>query len=102
MSNIKMLNNSSIAMWGGKGIGIYGGGGHSVQNNYMSDTARYIGFGVGKFGAKGLDLTSATVLGNTLVRFGGKGFVQQQPALSIWHGGHGQRTGKIVGAAGSW
>jgi hypothetical protein len=61
MSNITLTNNSLIAPWGGKGIGIYGGGGHHVQNNHISDTARYIGLGVGRFGVNGNDLTSATV-----------------------------------------
>src|SRR5260221_6685382 len=98
MSNIKMLNNSSIAMWGGKGAGIYGGGGHLVQNNYMSDTARYIGLGVGKFGVNGSDLTSATVSGNTVVRCGGNAYLQQQPALHIGNGGDGQSSGNVGGA----
>jgi len=95
MSNAKVLNNTSIAPWGGKGIGIYGGGNHQVQNNYMSDTARYIGLGVGKFGTNGSNLTSATVSGNTVVRCGGNAYVQQQPALHIGNGGDGQGTGTV-------
>jgi len=98
MSNIKIVNNTSIAMWGGKGVGIYGGGGHTVQNNFMSDTARYIGLGVGKFGVNGSDLTSGTVSGNTVVRCGGNAYSQQQPALHIGNGGDGQSTGNVGGA----
>ena len=37
MSNITETNNTLIAPWGGKGIGIYGGSGHLVSNNYISD-----------------------------------------------------------------
>ncbi|MDB6019417.1 MAG: coagulation factor 5/8 type domain protein [Pedosphaera sp.] len=98
MQTIKIVNNTSIAMWGGKGVGIYGGGNHTVQNNYMSDTARYLGLGVGKFGANGSDLTSATVSGNTVVRCGGNAYSQQQPALHIGNGGDGQSTGNVGGA----
>ena len=47
MSHITMTHNTIIAPWGGKGIGIYGGSGHVVEYNYISDTARYIGLGVG-------------------------------------------------------
>jgi hypothetical protein len=98
MSTICLFNNTSIAMWGGKGVGIYGGGGHKIQGNYMSDTARYIGLGVGKFGVNGSDLTSATVSGNTVVRCGGNAYVQQQPALHIGNGGDGQSSGNVGGA----
>jgi len=98
MSNIKVLGNTSIAMWGGKGVAIYGGSGHLVQNNYMSDTARYIGLGVGKFGVNGSNLVSATVTGNTVVRCGGNAYVQQQPALHIGNGGDGHETGTVGGA----
>lgn len=98
MSNITLTNNSLIAPWGGKGIGIYGGGGHHVQNNYISDTARYIGLGVGRFGVNGNDLTSATVSGNTVVRSGGNAYNQGQPALQIGNGGDGQGTGVVDNA----
>lgn len=98
MSNAKVLNNTSIAPWGGKGVAIYGGGGHQVQNNFMSDTARYIGLGVGKFGANGSNLTSATVSGNVVVRCGGNAYVQQQPALHIGNGGDGHETGTVSNA----
>jgi hypothetical protein len=64
MANATIENNTSIAPWGGKGVAIYGGSGHVVRNNYISDTARYIGLGVGKFGANGSNLVSATVTGN--------------------------------------
>jgi hypothetical protein len=96
MANVTIRNNTSIAMWGGKGVAIYGGSGHLVQNNYMSDTARYIGLGVGKFGVNGSDLLSGTVTGNTVVRCGGNGYVQQQPALQIGNGGDGQGVGTVA------
>jgi hypothetical protein len=98
MANVKVLNNTSIAMWGGKGVAVYGGSGHLVQSNYMSDTARYIGLGVGKFGANGSNLVSATVTGNTVVRCGGNAYLQQQPALHIGNGGDGHSTGTVGGA----
>jgi hypothetical protein len=98
MANITVENNTSIAPWGGKGVAIYGGSGHIVRNNYMSDTARYIGLGVGKFGANGSDLHSATVTGNVVVRCGGNGFMQQQAALHIGNGGDGQSVGVVENA----
>jgi len=98
MSGIKILHNTSIAMWGGKGVAVYGGSGHVVQNNYMSDTARYIGLGVGKFGANGSNLTSATVSSNVVVRCGGNAYEQRQPALHIGNGGDGHNTGSVSGA----
>jgi hypothetical protein len=99
MANVKVLNNTSIAMWGGKGVAIYGGSGHVVENNYMSDTARYIGLGIGKFGVNGSNLISATVTGNLVVRCGGNAYVQQQPALHIGNGGDGHESGTVGGAA---
>jgi hypothetical protein len=98
MANITVENNTSIAPWGGKGVAIYGGSGHIVKNNYMSDTARYIGLGVGKFGVNGSDLHSATVTGNVVVRCGGNGFMQQQAALHIGNGGDGQGVGVVENA----
>jgi hypothetical protein len=98
MSGVTIENNTSIAPWGGKGVAIYGGGGHVVRNNYMSDTARYIGLGVGKFGVNGSDLTSATVSGNVVERCGGNAYVQQQPALHVGNGGDGQGVGTVVNA----
>jgi hypothetical protein len=96
MANIKIMNNTSIAPWGGKGVAIYGGSGHLVQGNYMSDTARYIGLGVGKFGTNGSDLTSGTVTGNVVERCGGNAYVQQQPALHMGNGGDGQSVGTVA------
>ncbi len=95
MTNIIVSDNTSIAPWGGKGIGIYGGSGHHVTGNYVSDTARYIGLGAGRFGVNGSDLLSATVSGNTVVRSGGNGYGQGQPALQIGNGGDGQNTGIV-------
>ncbi|MEU1034182.1 discoidin domain-containing protein [Streptomyces mirabilis] len=95
MSNVAVSNNTSIAPWGGKGVGIYGGSGHQVKDNYISDTARYIGLGAGRFGVNGSDLLSATVTGNTVVRSGGNAYSQGQPALHIGNGGDGQNTGII-------
>ena len=79
MTSITMTHNTVIAPWSGKGIGIYGGSGHHVQNNYIADTARYIGLGVGRFGVNGSDMTGATVTGNVIVRSGGNGYSQGQP-----------------------
>ncbi len=98
MSNIKYVNNTAIAPWGGKCMGIYGGTNVTVMNNLLCDTARYIGLGVGKFGANGSDLQSATVTGNTVLRGGGNGYSQQQPALQIGNGGDGQSTGNVGNA----
>jgi hypothetical protein len=95
MSNITETNNTLIAPWGGKGIGIYGGGGHHVENNYISDTARYIGLGAGRFGVNGSDLHTSTVSGNVIARSGGNGFDQGQPALQIGNGGDGQNVGVV-------
>ena len=98
MSNIRVVNNTSIAPWGGKGQAIYGGAGHLVANNLICDTARYIGLGVGKFGANGSDLESATVVGNMVLRSGGNGYQQQQPAMMIGNGGDGQNAGTVANA----
>ncbi len=98
MSNIDYVNNTAIAAWGGKGIGIYGGINDVVTNNLLCDTARYIGLGVGKFGVNGSDLVSATVTGNTVLRCGGNGYNQQQPAMMIGNGGDGQGVGTVANA----
>jgi hypothetical protein len=98
MSNITMTHNTVIAPWGGKGIGIYGGGGHHVLDNYISDTARYIGLGVGRFGVNGSDMTGATVSGNVIARSGGNAYNQGQPALHVGNGGDGQNTGTVSNA----
>ena len=95
MTDITVTGNTSIAPWGGKGIGIYGGSGHLVENNYISDTARYIGLGAGRFGVNGSDLLSATVSGNVVVRSGGNAYSQGQPAMHIGNGGDGQNTGIV-------
>ncbi|WP_329172173.1 discoidin domain-containing protein [Streptomyces sp. NBC_01477] len=95
MTNITFTHNTTIAPWGGKGIGIYGGSGHLVSGNYISDTARYIGLGAGRFGVNGSDLLSATVSDNVVVRSGGNAYSQGQPALHIGNGGDGQNTGTV-------
>ncbi|MFD8814433.1 carbohydrate-binding protein [Streptomyces sp. NPDC059627] len=95
MTDVTVSDNTSIAPWGGKGVGIYGGSGHQVRDNYISDTARYIGLGAGRFGVNGSDLLSATVTGNTVVRSGGNAYSQGQPALHIGNGGDGQNTGIV-------
>ncbi|RAG85916.1 coagulation factor 5/8 type domain-containing protein [Streptacidiphilus pinicola] len=95
MSHITMTHNTVIAPWGGKGIGIYGGSNQDVENNYIADTARYIGLGAGRFGVNGNDLLTATVNGNTVVRSGGNGYSQGQPALQIGNGGDGQNVGVV-------
>ena len=98
MTNITMSHNTVIAAWGGKGIGVYGGSGHHVTANYIADTARYIGLGVGRFGVNGSDMTGATVSGNVIVRSGGNAYNQGQPALHIGNGGDGQNTGIVSNA----
>ena len=98
MSNITYVNNTAIGAWGGKNIGIYGGINDLVTNNLLCDTARYIGLGVGKFGVNGSDLFSAKVLGNTVLRCGGNGYGQQQPAMMIGNGADGQSSGSVVNA----
>jgi hypothetical protein len=98
MSHITVVNNTSVAPWGGKGQAIYGGAGHLVANNLIMDTARYIGLGVGKFGVNGSDLESATVTGNVVLRSGGNGYQQQQAAMMIGNGGDGQNSGTVANA----
>ncbi|HEV2634696.1 MAG TPA: choice-of-anchor D domain-containing protein [Actinocrinis sp.] len=95
MTNITMTHNTMIAAWGGKGIGIYGGSGQVVDDNYIADTSRFIGLGVGRFGVNGSDLTGDTVSGNVIVRAGGNAYVQGQPALQIGNGGDGQNVGVV-------
>jgi Carbohydrate binding module (family 6)/Chitobiase/beta-hexosaminidase C-terminal domain len=98
MSNITYENNTAVAPWGGKCIGIYGGRNITVKNNLLSDTARYLGLGVMKFGVNGSDLLSATVTGNTVLRCGGNGYNQQQQAMMIGNGGDGQGVGTVENA----
>jgi len=95
MSGITMTRNTVVAAWGGKGIGIYGGNNQNVEDNYIADTARYIGLGAGRFGVNGNDLLTATVNGNVVVRSGGNGYNQGQPALQIGNGGDGQNVGVV-------
>ena len=98
MTDITMTHNTVVAPWGGKGIGIYGGSGHTVDGNYISDTARYIGLGVGRFGVNGSDMLGATVSTNVIVRAGGNAYFQGQPALQIGNGGDGQSVGTVTDA----
>jgi len=98
MSNITYENNTAVAPWGGKCIGIYGGSNITVKNNLLSDTARYLGLGVMRFGVGGSDLLSATVTGNTVLRCGGNGYNQQQQAMMIGNGGDGQGVGTVENA----
>jgi hypothetical protein len=98
MTGITMTHNTVIAPWGGKGIGVYGGSGQVVDDNFISDTARYIGLGVGRFGVNGSDMTGATVSGNYVVRSGGNAYFQGQPAMQIGNGGDGQNVGTVTNA----
>lgn len=95
MSNITYCNNTAIAPWGGKCMGIYGGVNSVAMNNLLSDTARYLGLGMMRFGVNGSDLISATVTGNTVLRCGGNGYNQQQQAVMIGNGGDGQAVGTV-------
>jgi parallel beta-helix repeat protein len=98
MNTPTFTNNTVIAVWGAHGIGVYGGGGDIVQNNYISDTARYTGLSVGQFSANGSHLTSATVSGNMIVRSGGNAYNQGQPALRIGIDAPGQVVGDVANA----
>ncbi len=95
MSGTTMTHNTVLAPWGGKGIGIYGGSGNVVEDNYIADTSRYIGLGVGRFGVNGSDMLGATVSGNVIVRSGGNAYFQGQPALQVGNGGDGQNVGTV-------
>ncbi|GIH20642.1 carbohydrate-binding protein [Rugosimonospora africana] len=95
MSHITMTHNTIVAPWGGKGIGIYGGSDQDVEYNSISDTARYIGLGAGRFGVNGNDLLGATVNGNVVARSGGNAYSQGQPALHVGNGGDGQNVGVV-------
>ncbi|MEV6609547.1 right-handed parallel beta-helix repeat-containing protein [Kutzneria sp. NPDC051319] len=96
MSGITFSHNTAIAPWGGKGIGVYGGGGHHVTDNYVSDTSRFIGLAAGRFGVNGSDLTSATVSNNVIVRSGGNAYGQRQPAVHIGNASDGQQVGAVA------
>ena len=98
MTGTTMTHNTVLAPWGGKGIGIYGGSGNVVEDNYIADTSRYIGLGVGRFGVNGSDMLGATVSGNVIVRSGGNAYFQGQPALQVGNGGDGQNVGTVTNA----
>ena len=98
MTGTTMTHNTVLAPWGGKGIGIYGGSGNVVEDNYIADTSRYIGLGVGRFGVNGSDMLGATVEGNVIVRSGGNAYFQGQPALQVGNGGDGQNVGTVTNA----
>ncbi|MFD5073408.1 NosD domain-containing protein [Streptomyces sp. NPDC058371] len=95
MTNTTISNNTAIAPWGGKGIGIFGGSGHVVSGNYVSDTSRFIGLAAGRFGTNGSDLTSATVKNNVIVRSGGNAYNQTQPTVHIGNASDGQQVGTV-------
>jgi Right handed beta helix region len=96
MNTPTLTNNTVIAVWGAHGIGVYGGGGDAVSNNYISDTAAYTGLSMGQFSANGSHLTSATVSGNMIVRSGGNAYNQGQPALRIGIDAPGQVTSDVA------
>jgi len=98
MSHISYVNNTAVAPWGGKCMGIYGGTNVLVANNLLTDCPRYLGLGVMKFGVNGSDLFSAVVTGNLLLRCGGNGYNQQQQGLMVGNGGDGQSVGSIENA----
>ncbi len=98
MSNITYINNTAVAPWGGKGMGIYGGINDVVADNLLQDTARYLGLGVMRFGVNGSDLLSATVIGNAILRCGGNGYDQQQQGMMIGNGGDSQGVGTVENA----
>jgi hypothetical protein len=98
MSGTTFTNNTVIAVWAAHGIGIYGGSNQLVQNNYIADTVRYTSLVVGRFGVNGSDVGSATVSGNTIVRAGGNGYNQGQPAIHIGNGSDGQGVGIVANA----
>jgi hypothetical protein len=98
MSHITMANNTTVAPWGGKGIGIYGGINQVVRDNLLRDSVRYVGLGVGKFGVNGSYLLSAVVTGNTILRCGGNGYLQKQGALFMGTREDGQGAGLVQNA----
>jgi hypothetical protein len=98
MTNITMTHNTVIAPWGGKGIGVYGGSGHLVENNYIADTARYIGLGVGPLRGQRQRHDRRHRLRQRVVRSGGNAYFQGQPALQIGNGGDGQNVGTVTDA----
>ena len=98
MTNTHFYDNTVIAPWGGKCIAVYGGVNSLVEDNYGSDNNRYIGLGVMIFGAGGTALESATVRNNVIVRGGGNGYSQAQPAMMCGNGGDGGNDGTVENA----
>jgi hypothetical protein len=98
MSNTHYVNNTAVAPWGGKCMGIYGGISAVVTNNLLQDSGRYLGLGVMRFGVNGSDNYSSTVTGNTILRCGGNGYNQQQQGMMIGNGGDGQSVGTVANA----
>lgn len=88
MTNTTVVNNTSMAPWGGKALGIYGGNNDVVENNYLVDTPRYIGLAIGQQGNgnNGSSINNALITGNTILRCGGNGYSQQQSAVVIGDG----------------
>ena len=99
MSDITMSHNTVLGAWGGQGMAVYGGSGEVFEDNYIADTSRFVGLGVGRFSSNGSDMLGATITGNVIVRGGGNGFDQQQPAMMI--GNVGNPTSTISGATGT-
>ncbi|MFJ2832599.1 RICIN domain-containing protein [Streptomyces sp. NPDC087263] len=95
MSNVTMTHNTAIAPWGAHGIGIYGGGGHVISDNYLADSGRMMALNAGVFSDNGSDLTSATITDNVIVRSGGNSWGQGTPAVIIGDGAAGQNNGAI-------
>ena len=94
MQNPTIINNTAIASWGGQEIAIYGGQNIVVENNLLCDSARLTGLGVGFF-AMNASIQGALVQNNVLLRCGGNGYSEQQPAMNIgtnlpsWYTGEG-------------
>jgi hypothetical protein len=99
MSNITMSHNTVLGAWGGQGMAVYGGSGQVFEDNYIADTSRFVGLGVGRFSTNGSDMLGATVSGNVIVRAGGNGFNQGQPAMMIGNVANGTST--TPGATGT-
>ncbi len=97
MTNVTHTNNTIVAVWNGQGLPIYGGTGHVVANNLITDTARYTGLSAGRFGVNGSDLHSTRITGNRVERAGGNGFDQGQPALHVGNSSNGQGVGIVDG-----
>jgi hypothetical protein len=101
MSNVTMTHNTATAPWGAHGVGIYGGSGHVVSDNYLADAGRMMALEAGVFSDTGSDLTSATVSDNVIVRSGGNAYGQGAPAMIIGDGAAGQNNGSISNVTAS-